>query len=187
MESEGHLNSEELFKKYAPFVARFLVRMGVWEHDLDDLLQEVFLVAHRKGGYRPGAASPTTYLASLAIRAAAAYRRKNRAKNWMELNPNAAESIPNDQQNPLQLLVRQVDIANVRDALDSLDPEKRAVFVLVEIEGESCVSVAEGLNVPLNTVYSRLRAARARFCKAAKFQMRKTEQTNLSHFPECVL
>jgi len=84
-------------------------------------------------------------------------------------------------------MVRQVDIACVQEALDTLDNDKRAVFVLVEIEGESCVSVAAGLDIPLNTVYSRLRAARERFCKSAKAAVRKTERTSLSRLPECAL
>ncbi len=182
-----HIDSEELFKRYAPFVARFLVRMGVWGADLDDLMQEVFLVAHRNGGYRPGTASPTTYLASIAVRAAAAYRRKYRSSRWMEYNPKAVARAMDKQRDPLQALVLQVDVGCVREALESLDADKRAVFVLVEIEGESCVSVSAGLQLPLNTVYSRLRAARERFCKTAKAQLRKTERTRLSSFPESVL
>ena len=51
-------------------------------------------------------------------------------------------------------------------ALDKLDDDKCAVFVLFEIEGETCESIAAGLQVPIGTVYSRLHAARAQFTKA---------------------
>jgi RNA polymerase sigma-70 factor (ECF subfamily) len=161
--------------------------MGVRDNDLDDLIQDVFLVAHRNGGYRPGAASPTTYLASIAIRARAAHRRKQKSKTWLESNPNAVGRASGEEQDPLETMVRQVDAACFAEALEALDADKRAVFVLVEVEGESCVSVSTGLNIPLNTVYSRLRAARERFCKAARAAVRRTERTNLSHLPECVL
>jgi RNA polymerase sigma-70 factor (ECF subfamily) len=186
--NEGkYIDSEELFKRHAQFVARFLIRMGVRDNDLDDLIQDVFLVAHRNGGYRPGSASPTTYLASIAIRARAAHRRKQKSRTWLESNPNAVGRASGEEQDALETMVRQVDAACFEEALDTLDPDKRAVFVLVEVEGESCVSVSAGLNIPLNTVYSRLRAARERFCKSARAAVRRTERTNLSRLPECAL
>jgi len=186
MNEHKQLDSEELFRRFAPFIARFLLRMGVRDNDLDDVLQDVFLVAHRNGGYRPGAASPATYLANIAIHATAAYRRKSKSRQWMEPNLGAVERASCNERDPLQSLMRQIDVECVKEALDTLDSKRRAIFVLVEIEGESCVSVAAGLDIPLNTVYSRLRTARERFCKAARYQVRKSEQTNLSSFPECV-
>ncbi|MBN1653718.1 MAG: RNA polymerase sigma factor [Deltaproteobacteria bacterium] len=186
MNDVRQMDSEELFKRFAPFVARFLLRMGVRDTDLDDLLQDVFLVAHRNGGYRPGAASPATYLANIAIHATAAYRRKLKSRQRVEPNSIVIERASGHERDPLQNLLHQIDVACVKEALDTLDPKRRALFVLIEIEGESCVSVSAGLQIPLNTVYSRLRTARERFCKAARYQVRKSEQTNLSSFPECV-
>jgi RNA polymerase sigma-70 factor (ECF subfamily) len=114
MDEGRHLDSEELFKLHARFVARFLIRMGVRETDLDDLIQDVFLVVHRNGGYRPGSASPTTYLASIAIRARAAHRRKQKSRNWLETNPKAVGIAAGDEQTPLESMERQVDIACVQ-------------------------------------------------------------------------
>ena len=51
LSANGHLDSAQLFRQFAPFVASFLMRLGVQRADLDDLMQEVFLVAHRNGGY----------------------------------------------------------------------------------------------------------------------------------------
>ena len=46
------VSTEELFSgRTRPFVARFLSRLGVWPDDLDDAVQEVFLVVRRNGGY----------------------------------------------------------------------------------------------------------------------------------------
>lgn len=44
------LGADALFRRYAPFIASFLRRLGVPAVDLDDSVQEVFVVAHRKGG-----------------------------------------------------------------------------------------------------------------------------------------
>jgi RNA polymerase sigma-70 factor (ECF subfamily) len=51
-------------------------------------------------------------------------------------------------------------------ALETLSLEHRAVFILFEMEEESCESIADGLGIPIGTVYSRLHAARDRFRKA---------------------
>jgi RNA polymerase sigma-70 factor (ECF subfamily) len=47
--------------------------------------------------------------------------------------------------------------------LEELPAPQREVFVLAELELESAPDIASALGVPLNTVYSRLRLARARF------------------------
>src|SRR5690348_4984375 len=86
LQAEGHLTSADLFRQFAPFVASFLIRMGVSRSDLDDVMQEVFLVAHRLGGYTPGPAKPTTYLANIALRAATSHRRKGQVRSFVRAN-----------------------------------------------------------------------------------------------------
>ena len=167
MNGEGHLDSAELFRQFAPFVARFLIRQGVSRGDLDDVLQEVFLVAHRNGGYTPGPAKPTTYLANIAFRAATTHRRKGQTRSFVRANDElvgraAGRGDPEntaEQRHRLELLQR---------ALDRLDPDKRAIFIMAELEGETVVSIAAGLGIPVDTAYSRLRAARKLFREAAK-------------------
>ena len=80
-------DTEALFRSHAPFVARFLFRLGVAAEELDDVVQEVFLVVHRNGGYVAGQATRVTYLANIAVRAAASWRRRDRTKRarWAEL------------------------------------------------------------------------------------------------------
>jgi RNA polymerase sigma-70 factor (ECF subfamily) len=176
MDEKKHLDSEELFRLYAKFIARFFVRMGVQNDDLDDLIQEVFLIVHRNGGYRPGTAKPTTYLANIAIRVRAVHWRKQRSRTRLESNLDEVMRAWSQEQGPLDIMVRQADGACLQDALDSLDTDERAVFLLVEIEDISCVAVAAGLNVPVSTLYSRLRRARERFYKAARYAVQRTEQ-----------
>src|SRR3954466_10651591 len=78
------LDSAELFRRYAPFVAKFILRMGAPRADLDDLMQEVFLIAHRNGGYQPGPAKPTTYLASIAFKLVHTERRKRKVRSFVQ-------------------------------------------------------------------------------------------------------
>ena len=57
-------------------------------------------------------------------------------------------------------------LAQLQRALDTLDEDKRAVFTLVELQGETVPSIAPALGIPLDTAYSRLRAARKLFRQA---------------------
>lgn len=151
---------ETLFREQARFVASFLRHMGTSESDLDDLVQEVFVLAHRKGGYLPGAASPRTWLASLAIRVVLARRRaRTRRPPPVEVPENLAD----ETQGPADLLESRRSLERVQAALEHLSLEHRAAFILFEIEGETCESIAAMWDVPVGTVYSRLHHARKRF------------------------
>jgi RNA polymerase sigma-70 factor (ECF subfamily) len=65
-------------------------------------------------------------------------------------------------------MVRAEAMVSVQRALDTLDLEHRAVFVLFELAGESCEEIAAALRISLGTVHSRLHAARIKFKKAAR-------------------
>ncbi len=153
--------TEELFREHAPFVTRFLMRLGVPAAHVDDLVQEVFLVVCRHGGYRPGPAKPTSYLARVAIQAAASYRRRDRAQRnrWSERLPDYVASTDDD---PEQALEMQRDWVRLRLALDDLPEKLRTTLLLVDLEGESSTSVAAAFGLPVGTIYWRLHEARKR-------------------------
>ena len=159
---EEILDAATLFKRHAQFVARFLVRQGVKESDLDDLVQEVFLTAHRRGGFVPGPAKPTTWLAEIAVRVASTARRTKRRRPE-EPDGDAVEAAVSSGSSPARAAEATESLSRVERALDQLDEEKRTVFVLFELEGEPCDAIAAALDVPVGTVYSRLHAARRKF------------------------
>jgi RNA polymerase sigma-70 factor (ECF subfamily) len=167
LRADGHLSSADLFKQYASFVAGFLVRMGVSRTDLDDVMQEVFLVAHKLGGYTPGPAKPTTYLANIALRAATTHRRKRQVRAFVRANDELVGGAGGDGLNPERAAESQRQLEILQAALERLDDDKRAVFIMAEIHGETVVSIAAGLGIPVDTAYSRLRAARKLFQEAA--------------------
>jgi RNA polymerase sigma-70 factor, ECF subfamily len=167
--SDGnHLDSAELFRRYAPFVANFLARLGVLRSDVDDLVQEVFLVAHRCGGYTPGPAKPTTYLASIAFRAATTHRRKRQTRSFVKQADDIVNNAGDDRNSPERDADQRRQLALLDRALGALDVDKRAIFVMAELQGESVVAIAESLGIPVDTAYSRLRAARRIFREAAE-------------------
>lgn len=158
------LDAEALFRAHAPFVASFLARMGVPAADLDDLVQEVFVVAHRKGGYQPGPAQPRSWLAAIALRIAQAGRRSRMRR--AHGGSAALELAISDAADPAEALESRLALARVQRALDGLPIEHRAAFVLYELEGETCESIAAVWEVPVGTVYSRLHHARRRFLES---------------------
>lgn len=162
---EDGMDAEVLFRRYARNVSALLYRLGVPPQDLHDLTQEVFLVAHRKGGYLPGPAQPMTWLARIAFGIASDYRRvtRRRLQRMAAADEGLEAGYPAPQETKL---AADESRSLVFRALQALDPEKRIVFVLFEIEGESCASIAAGLGIPKGTVFSRLRTAREEFRRA---------------------
>jgi RNA polymerase sigma-70 factor (ECF subfamily) len=157
------LDVETLYRQHAPFVASFVRRLGIGSGEVDDVVQEVFLIVHRKGGYQPGPATPRSWLGAIALRVAANARR---ARGRRRESPDEENALAIAADSPARSLEDRQALARVDKALGALDLEHRAVFVLFELEGESCAVIAQALGVPTGTVYSRLHTARKRFLEA---------------------
>jgi RNA polymerase sigma-70 factor (ECF subfamily) len=151
--------TDALFRDHASSLARMLRKCGVLADELDDAVQEVFLVAHRRGGYEPGAAQPFTWLGEIAVRVAFAYRRRRRARAIEHVDSPALRRAPSFR-TPIQDLEADELVRLLQAALQSLPAEKRDVFVACEVNGRSCEDVARELGIPVGTVYSRLHGAR---------------------------
>jgi RNA polymerase sigma-70 factor (ECF subfamily) len=153
------ISTATLFRQHAAFVARFLTRLGVAPGDLDDVLQEVFLVVHAHGGYVAGPAKPTSYLGAIATRAASSYRRRHSTSQR-----RASSVLPDDLTtralDPVQTLQQSESARAITRALATLDPVLCATLLLVDQEGESCTSVAASMGAAIGTVYWRLHKAR---------------------------
>jgi RNA polymerase sigma-70 factor (ECF subfamily) len=151
-----------LFRAHAAWVARYVRRLGFRrDADVEDIVQETFLVAHRRGGFREGPARATTWLAEIALRVGMASRRAQRRAPVAD--DEAVDAAPSAGTDPLAGAIQAETLANVQRALDSLEIERRALFVLFELEGEGCDALAATFEVPVGTIYSRLHAARAEF------------------------
>jgi RNA polymerase sigma-70 factor (ECF subfamily) len=162
---EEPLDAQALFRAHAAFVASFLLHLGTARSEVDDLVQEVFLVAHRKGGYVPGAGLPRTWLAAIALRLASNHRRARGRRREDAADPALLDVAVASGDPDMAADVRR-SLERVQRALESLDLPHRAAFVLFELEGESCEHIAAALEVPVGTVYSRLHTARRKFLDA---------------------
>jgi len=149
---------EELYEQHFDFVWRSLRRLGVPASALDDAAQEVFLVAFRRLSDFEARSTLKTWLFGIAWNIA---RRASRLERRREepLSDDAFSAATNQE----EVASRAEAVRTLYEILNELEPEKRAVFVMAELEEMTAPEIAEITGVPLNTVYSRLRGARTDF------------------------
>jgi RNA polymerase sigma-70 factor (ECF subfamily) len=147
----------EIFDEYSAFVWRALRHLGIREADLADVCQEVFVTVHRKLGDFEGRSSLRTWLYGICLRTASDHRRRAHVRREVLVDEIPASSAPADQPATIE---RQQLRARLLALLDTLDEDKRNIFVLYEIEELPMREVAEIIGCPLQTAYSRLHAAR---------------------------
>jgi RNA polymerase sigma-70 factor, ECF subfamily len=166
------LDIRRVYVEHGGFLWRSLQRLGVREADLEDVLQEVLMVVHRRAeSFDARRSKLTTWLFGVCLRVARGHRRRayfRRETSDDGLTERAHEHTPETELDRRELERRLTRI------LDSMSCEKRATFVLFELDGMPCEQIAELMEVPLGTVHSRIHSARAHFKKC--FEREATEQ-----------
>jgi RNA polymerase sigma-70 factor, ECF subfamily len=146
----------EIFEQHARFLWRTLMNLGVPSCDAQDVCQEVMLTVHRRLPDFDGR-SLRGWLYGICVRHASDYRRSARVRREVTSDtlPEPAHSGEMTEQ-----LDRTRSLRRTLSALDTLDEAKRTAFVLYEVEELTLAEVSEALDVPIQTVYSRVKAAR---------------------------
>lgn len=158
---------QDLYETHFDFVWRTLRRMGVPEADVSDVLQEVFLTVHRKLPEFEGRSKITTWLFQISMGAARDRRRKAHHRREV-LDEGVLERVAPQGAAPDALLELHQEIELLDRALEALSLDQRAVFLLFELEELGGEEIAEMLQLPLGTVYSRLRLGRTAFQRAVR-------------------
>jgi RNA polymerase sigma-70 factor (ECF subfamily) len=155
----------EVYESHLDFVWRSARRLGVPEANLEDVVQDVFVTVYRRLGDFEGRSQLKTWIFGILRHTVRDMRRSLRRKPSEPL-----EHEPHDPQGltPHDAVAKGEAQALLHRALDSLGDEQREVFVLCELEQMSAPEVARALELNVNTVYSRLRAARLEFEAALK-------------------
>ena len=148
---------DEVYTANVAFVWRTLRTFGVTDSQIEDAVQDVFVVVHRRLAEWEGRAAITTWLFAIARRIASSHRRRTSDRTETLVTEPAGGA------DPFAALSRAQAVATVMGILDQMDEDKRLVFALVELEQMSVPEVARMLDLKLNTAYSRLRLARAAF------------------------
>jgi RNA polymerase sigma-70 factor (ECF subfamily) len=133
-------------------VFRLAVRI-VGEQDAGDVAQQAFLQLFRRIGQFSGRARFETWLYRLTVNEALQHLR--RQKRW---KPSDLQYEPMDQSPGQDRDAEQKEL--LQRALERIDPELRAIFVLREVDELSYREIAESLDIPEGTVGSRLNRAR---------------------------
>lgn len=167
---------DRVYAEHFRYVWRCLRALGVRDAALDDAVHDVFLVVQQKLASFDGQAALTTWLYAIALRVARRARATARKDAWrfapvgasshsLDGTPSAeaepAATVVHD--HPERLLEHGERLSLARHALDRLDDDKREAFVLSQVEQMSAPEIAEITGLPVNTVYSRVRAAKLAF------------------------
>jgi RNA polymerase sigma factor (sigma-70 family) len=154
---------EALYAEHYDFVWRCALRLGCAPKDVEDVVQEVFMIALRRydqTAFTHDGARPSTWLFAIlhnVLRNHARGERRRRAR-LEAVAMTERDRVGSDLQAKSGLGLRLLD-----EFLADLDPDRRAVFVLADLEGLRGPEIAHALGLNPNTVRSRLRAARQAF------------------------
>ncbi len=155
-----------LFTENFGFVWNVLRRLGVAEADREDLANEVFFRVYKTLNTYDPARPARPWLCAFAARVASEHRRL--ARHRVEVLGDAAPNAEAPSSAPEHALDRARQREILAEAMDTLDADRRAVFVLHDVEELTTSQVAEALGIPDGTVSSRLRSARADLAAAVR-------------------
>jgi RNA polymerase sigma-70 factor (ECF subfamily) len=153
-----------LYDRYAQPVFRFVSALGVPPDEREDAAQDVFVAVYRGLRQFRGEAQLSTWIYRIAARHASHLGRRRRVRSFLSILP-WHETEPEPQPDPAE---KASELRLLDRLLDKLSPKKRMVLVLFEIEGLGVNEIANVMGCPANTVWSRLRHARAELVKAAR-------------------
>lgn len=165
--SEG-FSFERVYDQWFDEVSRWVRALGAREADRDDVVQDIFLVVHRRLADFDGQ-NVAGWLYQIARRKVRDYRHLMWIKH---LFGNTSVPLVDDMlqtgQSPLDQLETRQKSQLFERLLDGLNPDQRAAFVLFEIEGSSGEEIARLQGVPINTVWARIHKARKKLQERAE-------------------
>lgn len=162
------ISFEALYDRWFHDVSCWVRALGARDADRDDLVQDVFIVAHRRLASFDGE-NPAGWLYQIARRKVRDYRRLAWVKHFFASDTLAPiEGVLKSLRNPLSELETREKSELLNRVLETLNVDQRATFMLFEVEGQSGEQIAQLQKVPLNTVWARLYKARRRLQHAAQ-------------------
>jgi RNA polymerase sigma-70 factor (ECF subfamily) len=152
-----------LYREHFDFVFRNLRRLGVRAASIDDALQDVYVVVLRRIADLQEGTHDKAWLFAIALRIAGNYRRSQQRRG--EFVPLEAVPLSAAEVGPFELAARAEARRLLHEFLATLDDNRRAVFIMTELEQMTAPEIAQTLAANVNTVYSWLRSARIEFTR----------------------
>jgi RNA polymerase sigma-70 factor (ECF subfamily) len=143
-----------LYDRYQEPIRRFLARATSDAEDVDDLVHTTFLSAAGSAARFDGRASCKPWLIGISVQLLR--RRRHAFGRWFAIL-TSVRAVRSAFADPTPVLDARKDLSR---ALAELSEAKRITLLLAEVEGLSCPEIAEVLEVPVGTVWTRLHAAR---------------------------
>lgn len=165
-----------IYLEYFDFVWRCARSFGVETEAMDDVVQEIFIVIQTRLHTLQEDQALRSWIYGIVRRTVSSHRRARRTRESHMLRELAV--VRSHQPSPLEAAEQADRLRLLSSLLDQLDDAKREVFILAEIAEMSVPEIAETINVPVNTAYSRLRAARQAFEEALTRYMNSLERRN---------
>ncbi|MFZ5893667.1 MAG: RNA polymerase sigma factor [Myxococcota bacterium] len=163
MPSSSSTDFATLYDHWFPHVARWLRALSVPEADIEDLAQDVFLVVRRRLDDFDGRNVPG-WLYRISARQARQHRRRRWVQNFFSRHHGIdIEDLPWNGSSAISMLETQEKQRLLQRLVEKLSEKRRVTFWLFEVEGYGGEEIAEILDVPLNTVWTRLHHARKDF------------------------
>ncbi len=168
-----------VYDAHFAFVWRSVRRLGVVDSAVDDVVQDVFLVVHRQLPRFRGDSSIRSWLFAIASRIVRDSRRSLRRKpgnlGGRGRVADDVDLVADIAPSPHDTAANGEAVRTLHTVLDAMRKERREVFILAELEQMTVADIAAAVQANTNTVYSRLRAARADFERAIS-RARATDQ-----------
>ena len=155
---------EDVYRTEFGFVWRSAKRLGLRDAGLDDAVQEVFVVVHRRLAEFEGRSSLRTWLFGITLRVVRDHRRSARRRDPGP--PVDPDTLRDTGGGPAESAEKAEAVRLLHALLDELDDERREVFVMAELEQMAMPEISEALGINVNTAYARLRIARQEFEQA---------------------
>jgi RNA polymerase sigma-70 factor (ECF subfamily) len=157
---------ESIYRQYFDFVWSSVRRLGVAQHAVDDVVQEVFIVIHSRLHTLERPEALRSWIYGVVRRTVSGHHRAQRMREHSGVALAVEPDVRTHPRTPSDLAEQNDQVKLLYSLLEELDEPKRDVFMMVEIDELTVPEIAEILEIPLNTVYSRLRAARQAFEEA---------------------
>jgi RNA polymerase sigma-70 factor (ECF subfamily) len=157
------LSLETIFRRYSRYVAAVALRLIGRDDEIDDVVQEVFLVAVRGMGQLRAPEAVKGWLATVTVRVAGRRLRRRKLRGFFGLDRSpgydqiAASDAPPDQ---------RALLARVYKLLDELTVSERLAWTLRHVEGEQLDAVARICGCSLATAKRRIASAQAKLDEA---------------------
>jgi RNA polymerase sigma-70 factor, ECF subfamily len=150
---------DEVFRRYSPYVARVALRLLGNDSEVDDLVQDVFLEAHRGLGGLREAGALGGWLARICVRRATRRLRRRRLLWLLSLDTVAERDLPFDAAASPE---ERAEVVRLYRRLDRMPADERVAWLLRHVEGESLEDMVVLCGCSKSTVQRRLRSAEAR-------------------------